>query len=86
MKCHSYKYLGVILDQALKYDKFVKQKLKTVAFRNYQLARLNAYIDNLTALLLYKTFILPILEYGDIYVYGATDGELADIQKHKIEV
>ena len=37
----SYKYLGVILDQALNYDKFLK--LRTANFRTYQLTRMSQF-------------------------------------------
>ena len=77
----NYKYLGVILDQALSYEKFVKSQLKTTAFRTYQLARLNPFVDIDTAILLYKTYVLPILEYGDVLYAGVKKDTLRKIQK-----
>ena len=76
-----YKYLGVTLDTALSYDKFVTGQLKTAAYRTYQMARLNAFIDVPTAILLYKTYILPILEYGDILFAGVKKDLLKKRQK-----
>ena len=76
-----YKYLGVILDKALSYEKFINNQLKTVAYRTYQMARLNAYISVPIAIKLYKTFILPILEYGDILCAGVNVGLLNRRQK-----
>ena len=77
----NYKYLGVVLDDALTYEKFINGQLRTAGFRTYQMARLNAFIDKPTALLLYKTNILPILEYGDILIAGCKVDLLARIQR-----
>ena len=56
--------------RTLSYKNFVMNQLRTAYFRTHQMARLNAYIDVHTAILLYKTYILPILEYGDILFAG----------------
>ena len=45
------------------------------------MARLNAFIDVKTAILLYKTYILPILEYGDILYAGVKKDILKKRQK-----
>ena len=63
-------YIGVVLDQALNYEKFMLQQLRTVNFITYQLGRLGDFLDVNSAVLLYKTYILPILEYGDILIVG----------------
>ena len=45
------------------------------------MARLNAFIDLQTAILLYKTYILPILEYGEILFAGIRKDLLKKRQK-----
>ena len=82
----SYKYLGVIFDEALSYETFVNNQLRATGFRTYQLARLNAVINVPIAVLLYKTSILPILEYADILYAGVKKELKAGYKKHRIGV
>ena len=62
----SYKYLGVILDPLVSYELFVKNQLQTVSYRTYQLSRLSYYLPVDALVRLYKSYILPIIDYGDV--------------------
>ena len=55
-------YLGVALET------HAKQVLNTVAAKVYQLRRVRKFLNDKAALLIYKNMILPIMEYGDIYL------------------
>ena len=66
-----YKYLGVQLDSKLNYECFMKNQMRTVAFRTYQLTKLKRFLSSECLLRIYKAYILPILDYGDILYHTA---------------
>ena len=66
-----YKYLGVHLDSKLNYECFMKNQMRTVAFRTYQLTKLKRFLSSECLLRIYKAYILPILDYGDILYHTA---------------
>ena len=62
----SYNYLGVKLDQRLKYDLHAKAIIQRVSDNITYLRRIRRFINCKAALSIYKIMILPILEYGDV--------------------
>ena len=77
----SYKYLGILLDSQLKFDEhvsYVKQKTFT---KIKLLGRLKWVLDRETLLLLYKTLILPIIDYGDMAYHGLNQQDAHCLQK-----
>ena len=65
---NSYKYLGCHLNYNLHVNKLVasaSSKLK-------QFQRMRSLLNTRAALLVYKSMLLPILEYGDVFLYAAT--------------
>ena len=60
-----YKYLGIILDENLTYNCHINSILKNANHKLYLLRRNRKYLTTETAVLLYKSHILPILEYGN---------------------
>ena len=81
----TFNYLGVVVDSVLGFKQHCN---KTIASGNHRLSNLRnlcKYMDSELALLLYKTMILPILEYGDIVLDGGPEtlvGEIQTIQNH----
>ena len=71
----TYKYLGITLDSNLTYSKHLENTIKTISYKALLLARMRKYITQEVALRLYKTMILPIMEYGDI-LYDGTNQKL----------
>ena len=67
----SYKYLGFTLDMNLNYNKHLENCLKLISHKAYTLSKIRMYIDIQTAVTIYKTMILPVLEYGDVINDGA---------------
>ena len=67
-----YKYLGVTLDSQLNYNKHVQNTIARVSLKLRQLRRMRYFLDIRAATMVYKNMILPILEYGDIFLVGAT--------------
>ena len=68
----SYKYLGVELDSQLNYNKHVRKILNGASIKLKQLRRMRSFLNIKSATLVYKNMILPIIEYGDIFLVGAT--------------
>ena len=60
---HSIKYLGVHLDNHLKYDIQVKHTLKKMATSNKTLAQIRGSLPKETRLLLYRSLVISQLEY-----------------------
>ena len=68
----SYSYLGVTLDEHLTFDPHVKGIISKVSDKVFQLRKIRQYLTDRAALLVYKNMILPMIEYGDIYVSAAS--------------
>ena len=65
----THKHLGVILDKKLKFN-FNVEKLITKTFRKWGILKfICKNHDFETYLSLYKTFILPVLEYSNVNLY-----------------
>ena len=62
----SYKYLGVTLDRNLNFQQYVREVFNLVSHKIYMLSRIRQFINKDVSLLIYKTKILPYLDYGDI--------------------
>ena len=65
-KVSTYKYLGVTLDPLLNFELFVRNKLKAVSYRAYQLSKLSCYLSKEALIRLYKSYVLPIVDFGDV--------------------
>lgn len=61
----SYKYLGITLDEQLTLTSHVAMIIGSVANEINTLAYLPRYVGKKTALTIYRTIILPMMEYGN---------------------
>ena len=77
-KVATYKYLGMILDMNLTFNNHLQQTLNVISYKCLLLSKIRKYINTFTATIIYKSMILPIMEYGDV-IYGGAKGKL--IQK-----
>ena len=68
----SYKYLGITLDSQLNYNTYVQQVITSVANKLRQFRRMRFFLDTKAATLIYKNMILPVLEYGDIFMVSTS--------------
>ena len=75
-----YKYLGVILDKNLNFKLHIENLLKTLKYKIYTLAKLRPYLSEQTSLNIYKTTILPYIDYADIFYQAALKKSLEKIQ------
>ena len=76
-KVPTYKYLGVYLDSTLNFNKHIDNNRKIFSHKLYLLSRICRYINEYTAICIYKTMIAPIMDYGDI-IYAGTNVENLD--------
>ena len=79
-KVATYKYLGMILDSYLTFNNHLQQTLNVISHKLLLLCKLRKYIDKHTAITLYKSMILPIMEYGDVIYCGAKGKLLSKLQ------
>ena len=68
----SYKYLGVTIDNQLNYNLHVNRIVASVSSKLKQFQRMRSFLTVKAALLIYKSMMLPILEYGDLFLSAAT--------------
>ena len=68
------------LDENLTFDAHVKSVISKVSAKVFQLKKLRQYLTPKSALLIYKNMILPIIEYGDIYLYSASQENRKKLQ------
>ena len=69
---NSYKYLGVTLDGQLNYSKHIGRLIAGASVKLRQFRRMRSFLNTRAAVLVYKSMLLPLLEYGDIFLGGAT--------------
>ena len=68
----SYKYLGITLDSQLTYNLHVNKMVSLAAGKIKQFQRMRSFLTVHAATLVYKSMILPLLEYGDFFLSAAT--------------
>lgn len=66
-----YEYLGVIIEENLTWSKHVIKLISRSENKIYTFSGILKYIDQYTADLLMKTYILPRLGYGGLFLMGA---------------
>ena len=64
----TYHYLGIDLDNGLSYDKILNSMFNKANRKLYMLKRIRPYITNHIANLVYKTHVLPMMDYADFLV------------------
>ena len=64
----SYNYLGVIIDNMLTFNDFLKEKCDKINIRLYQLIKMRKYITSKIACTIYKQVIVPLLDYADFLI------------------
>ena len=68
----SYKYLGLTMDSQLNFNLHVNRIFSSVSGKLKQFQRMRGFLNVDAALLVYKCMLLPILEYGDIFLSAAS--------------
>ena len=81
LRVPTYTYLGVILDPKLNYQKFINHQVNNVNYRAYQLAQLARFLGTGFLIIIYKTYVLPVIEYGDILISNANVDLLTKLER-----
>ena len=68
----SYKYLGLTLDSQLNYNQHVNKTIGSVTGKLEQFRRMRSFLSTKAAVMVYNGMILPILEYGDVFLRAAS--------------
>ena len=68
VRVHNYSYLGVNLDEQLNYESHTQITIRRVKTKLLQLKRVRSFLNKQAAILVYKNMILPIMEYGNIFL------------------
>ena len=68
----AYKYLGLTLDSQLSYIHHIAKVINSVTGKLKQFQRMRSFLSTKAATMVYKGMILPILEYGDIFLTAAS--------------
>ena len=71
-KVMAYKYLGMTLDSQLNYKLHVTKMISSVSGKLKQFQRMRGFLDTKAAMMVYKGMLLPLLEYGDIFLSATT--------------
>lgn len=77
----TFKYLGIWIDNCLKFNVHLDACVKSSSHKIYMLRKLRNSLDQRTALTIYKSMILPLVEYGNCFMLGCTKTEITKIQR-----
>lgn len=76
----TYRYLGILLDQRLDYEKHINYVKLRISQRHYVLRKIRWSIGFREALLIFKSCILPYQDIGDVFYSGATIERMKGLQ------
>ena len=68
----SSKYLGLTLDSQLNYNLHVSKVISSVTGKLKQFRRMRSFLSTKAAIMVQRGMILPILEYGDVFLHAAS--------------
>ena len=77
----AYKYLGINLDSQLTYNLHVIKLINSTAAKLKQFQRMRSFLNTKAALMVYKNMLLPLLEYGDIFLLATSS-----ISKKRLQI
>ena len=76
----SFKYLGMTLDSTLNFNQHLLSVTKTVLHKLHLLSKMKRHLDDDTAVDIYKSMLLPYLDYADVIYDKANAGLLRKLQ------
>ena len=75
----SYKYVGLILDEHLNYNKHMTEMTKLISHKLFLLSKIRRYITEDACINIFKTMVLSVIEYCDIIYAGTTQANITKI-------
>ncbi len=79
-RVENFKYLGIYLDQHLSFAEHINWVYKKGSMKMGAISKIRKVLDQSTALSLYKSLVLPQLDYCDIVYMSATKENLNRLQ------
>ena len=77
---NSYKYLGLTLDRQLNYNLHIKKIIASVSAKLKQFQRMRSFLSVKAAIMVYKSMLLPIIEYCDVFLIAASKANRKKLQ------
>ena len=77
----SFKYLGVLLDSTLTFNLHINSLIRTVSHKVSLLTKVKKYLSDGAALQIYKSMILPYIDYADVVFDKAYSRDLEKMQR-----
>ena len=75
-----FKYLGITLDSTLNFSKHITSVIQQICYKMTLLAKLKKYLRDDSALLIYKTMLLPYFDYADVIFCKSNLKDLGKLQ------
>ena len=75
------RYLGVLLDYELSYKPYVRSLLKTLHYKSYLLKQVQYYLPKHALLRIYKSYIIPLIDYADVLYNGVVEDYKLKLQR-----
>lgn len=76
----TYKYLGVLVDDALSFKMHVMNVIKNVSHKVYMLGKIRPKLTETAAIMVYKSMILPLFDIGNVFYIGACQQSLSRLR------
>ena len=73
--------MSITIDQTLNFNLHMKQIIKTVSYKLSLMQKLRRYITPMTAIRIYKSMVIPYLDYGDVLYHYSSNRLLDKLQK-----
>ena len=80
----TYKYLGIHLDQTLNFKYHTDNLLRVINHKLYMFSKIRRFLNDRSALTIYKTMILPYFDYGDIAFMSSKIPEIRKLDNNHI--
>ena len=77
----SLKYLGLTLDPTLSFKLQIANTTNIVSHKLCMLSKIRRYLNNENMLCIYRSMVLPYLDYGDVVIANASPFLLSKLQK-----
>ena len=77
----SFKYLGILLDSTLNYNLHISSVITTVIHKTTPLSKVKRYLCDKTVLQIYKSMILPCIDYADVVFANSNVSDIEKLQR-----
>ena len=75
-----FKYLGITLDSTLNFTKHIASVIHQICYKMTLLAKMKKYLKDESAVLIYKTKLLPYFDYAVVIISQANKKDVDKLQ------